>query len=165
MLWDNKPTIDHKRVRPEYRCVSNPVLLTHASTPGSLWVTDISGVLGLNGLVEYFQVSVLGCSFGRDSKYTNDQHQWKLEASGLFSTKSAFRAFLVGSFSFEPWKRIQKPWAPGKCKMSIWLAIRDRCWTADRLQKENRTYSPWALPPLWPGRWDSPAHSHHMCFC
>ena len=30
-----------------------------------------------------------------------------------------------------------KSWAPGKCKTFIWLAIRNRCWTADRLQKRG----------------------------
>jgi len=30
-----------------------------------------------------------------------------------------------------------KSWAPSKCKTFIWLAIRNRCWTADRLQKRG----------------------------
>jgi len=41
------------------------------------------------------------------------------------------------STTFEPWKRLWKSWAPGKCKTFLWLAIRDRCWTADRLQKRG----------------------------
>ena len=32
---------------------------------------------------------------------------------------------------------MSKFWAPEKCKTFIWLAIRNRCWTADRLQKRG----------------------------
>jgi len=35
--------------------------------------------------------------------------------------------------TFEPWRRLWKSWAPGKCKFFIWLAIINRCWTVDRL--------------------------------
>jgi len=31
----------------------------------------------------------------------------------------------------------EKSWAPSKCKIFIWLAIQNRCWTADRLQKKR----------------------------
>ena len=37
--------------------------------------------------------------------------------------------FFIGSITFE--------WAPGKCKTFVWLAIRNRCWTTDRLQKRG----------------------------
>ena len=43
----------------------------------------------------------------------------------------------MGSITFEPWKRLWKSWAPGKCKTFVWLAIRNRCWTADRLEKRG----------------------------
>jgi len=66
-----------------------------------------------------------------------DHHLWKWESSGTFSTRSAYRVFLVGSTTFDPWKRIWKSWAPSKCKTFIWLAIRNRCWTADRLQQRG----------------------------
>jgi len=49
----------------------------------------------------------------------------------------SLRNFFVGSITFEPWKRLWKSWAPNKCKTFIWLAIRNRCWTADRLQKRG----------------------------
>jgi hypothetical protein len=35
------------------------------------------------------------------------------------------------SITFEPWKRIWKSWAPNKCKDFLWLAIRNRYWTAE----------------------------------
>ncbi|WVZ79974.1 LOW QUALITY PROTEIN: hypothetical protein U9M48_027495, partial [Paspalum notatum var. saurae] len=41
-----------------------------------------------------------------------DQHIWKLTSSGLYTSKSAYNAFFVGSIKFAPWKRISKSWAP-----------------------------------------------------
>jgi hypothetical protein len=47
----------------------------------------------------------------------------------------AYRAFFIGAESFEPWKRIWKSWAAPKCKVFVWLAINNKCWTADTLKK------------------------------
>jgi hypothetical protein len=66
-----------------------------------------------------------------------DRHTWKLESDGAFSSKSAYRAFFEGSSTFEPWKRIWKTWAPNKCKMFMWLAVRNRCWTSDRFARRG----------------------------
>jgi hypothetical protein len=99
------------------------------------WVRDIRSALGLNGLVEYLQLWDTISSITLNT--TEDVHLWKFEASGVFSTKSAYRNFFVGSFTFEPWKRLWKSWAPGKCKSFVWLAIRNRCSTADRLQRRG----------------------------
>jgi hypothetical protein len=63
-----------------------------------------------------------------------DRHVWRHEASGLFSSKSFYNVLLFGSTVFEPWKRLWKTWAPPKCKFFLWLAIRNKCWTTDRLQ-------------------------------
>ncbi|XP_039855235.1 uncharacterized protein LOC120713315 [Panicum virgatum] len=129
------------------------------------WVSDIRGALGWQGLVEYLDLwdvltdvilHVLVVNT------TDDTHHWKFEASGNFSSKSAYRAFFAGSVSFEPWKRLWKSWAPSKCKTFIWLAIRNRCWTADRLQKRGLSH-PARCPAVRPRRRDSPTSTHHMC--
>jgi hypothetical protein len=43
----------------------------------------------------------------------------------------------MGSITFEPWKRHWKSRAPPKCKTFLWLAMQNKCWTADRLQKRG----------------------------
>lgn len=43
----------------------------------------------------------------------------------------------VGSIRFPPWKRIWKTWALANCKLFIWLAINNRCWTSDRLARRG----------------------------
>jgi hypothetical protein len=98
------------------------------------WVSDIKGALGWHGLTEYLELWDALSGFVLSP--TEDLHHWKPDSSGIFSTKSAYRAF-IDSITFEPWKHLWKSWAPGKCKPFIWLAIRNRCWTADRLEKRG----------------------------
>ena len=70
-----------------------------------------------------------------------DVHIWKLDGSGNFS-KSAYRAFFNGAIPFEHWRRLWKSWAPSKCKVFLWLAIWNRCWTADRLARRGLPHLP-----------------------
>lgn len=70
-----------------------------------------------------------------------DKHVWRMEASGQFSSKSAYHAFFIGSIEFEPWKRLWRTWAPLKVKLFVWLALWNRCWTADRLAKRGLPHS------------------------
>jgi hypothetical protein len=37
-----------------------------------------------------------------------DQHRWRHDASGKFSSKSCYRILFAGSATFEPWKRLWK---------------------------------------------------------
>ncbi|GJN34769.1 hypothetical protein PR202_gb23464 [Eleusine coracana subsp. coracana] len=99
------------------------------------WPRDIQGGLGLIGLFEYFQLwdTVHEMVLSQES----DHHIWNLEASGIYSSKSAYKAFHNGAITFEPWRRVWKSWAPPKCKMFLWLAIRNHCWIADRLARRN----------------------------
>ncbi|GJM95772.1 hypothetical protein PR202_ga12550 [Eleusine coracana subsp. coracana] len=103
------------------------------------WLRDIQGGLGLIGLFKYFQLwdAVHEMVLSQEP----DHHFWNLDASGIYSSKSAYKAFHNRAIMFEPWRRVWKSWAPPKCKMFLWLAIRNRCWTADRLAR-------WSLPHL-----------------
>ncbi|GJN28797.1 hypothetical protein PR202_gb16962 [Eleusine coracana subsp. coracana] len=99
------------------------------------WPTDIQGGLSLIGQYEYFLLSDTIREIALSLE--EDKHTWKFEASGIFSSRSAYQAFFNGSITFEPWRLIWKSWVPGKCKIFLWLAIRNRCWTADRLAKRG----------------------------
>jgi hypothetical protein len=71
------------------------------------------------------------------------------------------RLFFLGSITFEPWKRLWKTWAPPKCKFFIWLAIRNKCWTADRLQKRGLDH-----PEVCPLCDQEPENIQHLlCTC
>lgn len=53
---------------------------------------------------------------------------------------------------------IWKSWAPGKCKLFMWLVAHNKCWTDDWLCQEGFA-SPWTMSLLWPrgGDYKSPA--------
>ena len=99
----------------------------------NLWVSDIRNALGWRGLAQYLEVWDLIA--GVNLTNFEDIHRWKPDASGLFSTRSAYRSYIVGSITFEPWKRLWKSSAPGKCKTFVWLALRNR----SIMKKRNAT--------------------------
>jgi hypothetical protein len=100
------------------------------------WVHDIRGALSVQVLVEYLQLwNLLGnvkLQLG-----THDQLSWRLSNHGIYSSKSAYEAFFTGTIKFGPWRCIWKTWVPSKCKLFIWLAVKNRYWTADRLAKRG----------------------------
>lgn len=58
----------------------------------------------------------------------------------FFSVSSAYNLFFNGSVHFEPWRRLCKSWAPSKCKIFLWLATKDKCWTSYNLIKRDLPY-------------------------
>lgn len=60
-----------------------------------------------------------------------------MKPRGYFSSNFCYNVLFLGSTVFEPWKRLWKTWAPPKCKFFLWLAIRNKCWTTDRLEKRG----------------------------
>lgn len=126
------------------------------------WVTDIHGVLGLIGLTEFLQLWDTLAEVTL-SQY-DDLHAWKFDATGQPSTRSAYRAFFVGCIPFEPWKRLWKPWALGKCK-NIHMVGHQKslldCWPLGK----KRASSPRAMSFVRSGKWDCPTYFNIMCFC
>jgi hypothetical protein len=99
------------------------------------WVSDIVNPLSLIGLQQYLQVS--NALSGVVLNQEEDRHVWVYSSSRKFSSESCYSTFLWELFSFEPWKRLWKSWAPPKCKCFICLAIRNKCWAADKLQRKG----------------------------
>jgi hypothetical protein len=100
------------------------------------WVHDIKGALTVQVLVEYLHIwnMVEGVVLRQD---VVDQYKWKLTQHGLYSSKSAYEAFFLGSIKFGPWRKIWKTWARPRCKFFIWLVLLGHAWTVDRLAKRN----------------------------
>jgi hypothetical protein len=113
--------------------------VAHALENGQ-WVSDIETPLSLLGLHQYLQL--LDVLRGVVLTQEVDRHMWIHTYSGQFSSKSCYKAFFMGLITFEPGKRLWKSWAPPKCKFFLWLAIRNKCWTADRLQKRGLDHPP-----------------------
>ena len=90
---------------------------------GNSWIANIKGALGWFGFTEYLDLwdMLVGVTLNDNE----DTHKWKPEASCLFLTRLSYRSFFTSSITFEPWKKLWKSWAPGKCKTFVWLAIRN----------------------------------------
>ncbi|XP_066333406.1 uncharacterized protein [Miscanthus floridulus] len=104
----------------------------------------IRGGLSVEVLMEYLLLwdQLDGVHRNQD---TPDQHLWKLTQSGIYTSKSTYEALFIGSIKFIPWKRIWKSWAPLRCKFFVWLAIKQRLWTADRLARRGLQHPPACL--------------------
>jgi len=100
------------------------------------WLEDIQGHYSVAVLSEYLDIWALVQEVVLQSD-VEDTHKWRFEASGQFSTKSAYEAFFNGSVFFQPCKLIWGSWAPRKCKFFLWLVAHNRCWTADRLARRG----------------------------
>ena len=86
------------------------------------WVRDIKCGLSQEELSQFLQLwNILG---DIELSMDQDRHIWKHEASGSFSFKS------------DTW-RVWKSWVLSKRKVFIWLAIKNKCWTADRLARRG----------------------------
>jgi hypothetical protein len=70
------------------------------------WVGNIENPLSLIDLQQYLFLwdALRGVMLNQN----DDKHVWMHTASGQFSSKSCYRAFFMGSISFEPWKRLWK---------------------------------------------------------
>jgi hypothetical protein len=54
-----------------------------------------------------------------------------------YSTSSAYHALFVGQSGIPCMSVLRKARAPPACKFFLWLALLDRCWTSERLQRHN----------------------------
>jgi hypothetical protein len=111
------------------------ITVNNALQNGS-WIHDIRGQVTMQMLTDLLSLWDL-LSGTTLQQGVDDTHVWRLSSSGQYTTKSAYEALCQGCIRFDPWRRIWKSWAPGKCKLFLWLAAHDRCWTADRLARRN----------------------------
>jgi hypothetical protein len=66
-----------------------------------------------------------------------DRFAWKWITDGSFLSKMAYRAFFFGCTALPGAAQVWHSFTPFKVKFHAWLALRRRCWTADRLAKRG----------------------------
>jgi hypothetical protein len=74
-----------------------------------------------------------------------DVLRWNWGATETYSAKSCYLGLFHGSVAMAGALQVWKSWAPAKCRFFLWLALRGRCWTADRLER-RRLPRPSACP-------------------
>jgi hypothetical protein len=66
-----------------------------------------------------------------------DTIKWKFTKDGMYTASSTYKMQFEGLFSTTYNASIWKVWALPKCKIFAWLAMQDRIWTSDRLQRRG----------------------------
>lgn len=66
-----------------------------------------------------------------------DRFSWKWSANGAFSSRTTYQALFAGTVPLAGAANVWHSFAPMKYKMHAWLALRRRCWTADRLRRRG----------------------------
>jgi hypothetical protein len=103
------------------------------------WIHDIWGQVMMQMLSNFLSLwDLLSGTILQQG--VHDTHVWCLSSSGQYTTMHAYEALCQGCIRFDPWRCIWKSWAPGKCKLFLWLAAHDRCWRADRLARRNLSH-------------------------
>lgn len=72
------------------------------------------------------------------SPNVEDSWSWSWEPKGTFSTKTVYQTHFKAKILCDTAKAIWGSWTPLKCKFAMWLFIRGRVWTADRLARLPR---------------------------
>jgi hypothetical protein len=108
------------------------------------WVRDIAGELSVNAVIQYLKLWVeLQRVVIGDGE---DTIKWKWTTDGIFSSRTAYRAFFFGRTTLPGADQVWNAFAPFKFKFHAWLALQNRCWTADRLTRRGLPmHAPWPL--------------------
>ncbi|XP_073357956.1 uncharacterized protein [Aegilops tauschii subsp. strangulata] len=68
---------------------------------------------------------------------TPDVLSWRWTASATYSASSCYKALFFGACEDPYWRLTWRPWAPLRAMFFLWLAMQDRCWTAERLARHG----------------------------
>jgi hypothetical protein len=105
--------------------------------PEHAWARDISGELTLGALRGYLRLWGAIQSVQRLGVDEADTFRWKWTATGVFTAKTAYLTLFHGTTALAGAANVWNSFAPLKHKMHAWLALRRRCWTADRRRRRG----------------------------
>jgi hypothetical protein len=118
----------------------------HAALTNISWLNDIKGALTVEVLADFLELwdAILIVNLYPDRE---DKHIFRFAHNGKYSAKAAYESLFIGSTYFEHCERIchvygfgtpgAPPPPPPKCKIFLWFAALQRCWTSDRLQRRG----------------------------
>jgi hypothetical protein len=102
-----------------------------AGLEGNAWAADITGELSVPEIVQYLRLWEAIAHVPRVGE-GEDRFSWKWRGDGQFSSKSAYRVLWHGTCGLPGATLVWDSFAPLQFKLHAWLALRRRCWTADR---------------------------------
>jgi hypothetical protein len=104
---------------------------------GAAWVRDIAGELFVDAVVQYVQLWAQLQGLELDSDSGEDSIAWKWTSDGAFSLRTAYKAFFHGRTALPGAEQVWQPFALFKFQFHAWLALRNRCWTAEQLARRG----------------------------
>jgi hypothetical protein len=104
------------------------------------WVSGIHGALSVQAIVEFFELWDQTRSITLQN--VDDTITWRGSANGAYCSKSAYQAFFQGKPKLTVAKLLWKAGAPLRYKLHMWFTIKDRLWTADRLERRGLDHPP-----------------------
>jgi hypothetical protein len=109
--------------------------------PGNEWAHMIKGTPSVQALVEYMDLWEAVSSLHVNEELP-DAISWRLTPNAAYSAKSAYNMFFIGRIEMPGAKELWTAGAPLKHKIHMWLALKDRLWTADRLARRGLQHPP-----------------------
>jgi mannosylglycoprotein endo-beta-mannosidase len=140
MFWTDKWRSDKRSV-----CEAFPQLASFVKNSGitvaqallnNRWVRDIKGGISMAAMGQYLLLWEELLQLRLDAG-TEDVLVWCHSTDGTFSTNSAYQLFFAANTIFPCANAIWKSKAPARCKFFMWLAVHQRCLTADNLQSRG----------------------------
>uniref|UniRef100_A0ACD5VIP0 Uncharacterized protein n=1 Tax=Avena sativa TaxID=4498 RepID=A0ACD5VIP0_AVESA len=71
-----------------------------------------------------------------------DRLVWKWTPNGVYTAQSCYKALFHRSMLSHSCRLIWQTWAPPSVKVYHWLAMQNRCWTAERLASRDCSTTP-----------------------
>jgi hypothetical protein len=101
------------------------------------WARDFYGELTVDTLRDYLRLWSAIQAVAHLAHGEADSSRWKWTADGCYSSKSAFLTLFHGTMALPGAPHVWHSFALLKFKMHAWLALRRRCWTADRPRRRG----------------------------
>jgi hypothetical protein len=95
------------------------------------WISDIEMSLTVEGCAQCIKLWEELEGLQRDTQQP-DSFTWIGSTSGLYTAKDTYNLLCQGGIEFNMHGPLWKSFAPLKCKIFTWLALRNRLWTSDR---------------------------------
>ena len=102
------------------------------------WIAKFKppALVSMEHICQFFELWAL-LNATRLDVHIEDDIVWKLAPSGHYSAASAYLGQFLGMTNSAMEQMVWRNWAPPKVKFFAWLAIQDRIWTAERLEKRG----------------------------
>jgi hypothetical protein len=100
------------------------------------WLDDISPDLDALAIQELFLVADMLVDVAL-IEGMDDSFRWGWEKDFSYTAHSGYRALFGARVDMPGALQIWRSRAPPNCKVFLWLASRNRCWTADRLSRRG----------------------------